>query len=91
MSSRGQAPNPRQRQKRALGAKLDRAGTAATALWEDRGTPAENPLSNAGLRAGPRLSKTGVAALGDDLDHGGDQLLAQRLRVRRSPVPRGRE
>ncbi len=56
-------------------ARLDEAGAAAPALWEERGTPAENPLRNAGLRAGPRLLKTGVAALGEYLDGRRDQLL----------------
>ena len=59
------------------------------ALWEDRGKACRNPSTDAGLRAGPRLRKTGVAAFGDDLDEGRDQLLAERLRVRRSSVATG--
>jgi GNAT superfamily N-acetyltransferase len=51
-------------------------GLRSCAPWEERGTWGENPSSHAGLRQGPRLSKTGVAALSDDLDHGHDQLLA---------------
>jgi hypothetical protein len=50
-----------------------------TAVWEDRGTPAEKPSSDAGLQVGPRLWKTGVAAVSDRLDERRDQLLAESL------------
>jgi hypothetical protein len=56
-------------------------GSGRGLAWDECGTWGKNPSIHAGLRQDPRLSKTGVAALGDDLDHGRDQLLAQSRRV----------
>ncbi len=54
-------------------------------VWETCGTWGENPSTHAGLRQGQRLSKTGVAALGDDLDHCRDEPLAESVGVLKSP------
>jgi hypothetical protein len=62
---------------------------SARPMWDVCGAWGENPSIHKGLRQDQRLLKTGVAALGDDLDDRVDQPLAESLGFFGSPVTTG--